>query len=66
MRQPRNNGMITVKEIAEYLRISRPFAYTLLERNAFPYLKVGNRYVIPRDSFMLWVDQITVKGAAYE
>lgn len=57
MRQPRNNGMITVREIAEYLRISLPTAYKLVRLKAFPYLKVGERYVIPRDTFQLWVDQ---------
>ncbi|MBQ7129883.1 MAG: helix-turn-helix domain-containing protein [Oscillospiraceae bacterium] len=66
MRQSRNNGMITIREIAEYLRISLPSAYNLIERKAFPYLKVGCRYVVPRDTFLLWVDQNTVKGAAYE
>lgn len=66
MTQTRNNGMITVREIATYLRISLPSAYHLIERKAFPYLKVGCRYVVPRDTFLLWVDQNTVKGAAYE
>ena len=66
MRQPRNNGMITVREIAEYLRISLPSAYHLIERKAFPHLRVGRRYVVPRDTFLLWVEQNTVKGAACE
>lgn len=66
MKQIKNNGMITVREVAEYLRISLPSAYHLLERNSFPYLKVGCRYVVPRDTFLLWVDQNTIKGVAHE
>ena len=66
MKQTRNNGMITVREIAEFLRISLPSAYHLIDRQAFPYVKVGCRYVVPRDTFLLWVDQNTVKGVAYE
>ena len=60
-----NNGMITVREIAVYLRISLPSAYALVERGLFPYLKVGKRYVIPHDSFMLWVDQNMIGGKAH-
>lgn len=66
MKQMKNNGMITVREIAEYLRISLPSAYNLVERGAFPYVKVGCRYVVPRETFLIWVDQNTVGGAAHE
>ena len=64
MNQTKNNGMITVREIAAYLRISLPSVYHLLDRKAFPYLKVGRRYVVPRDTFLLWVDQNTIGGNA--
>ena len=64
MNQTKNNGMITVREIAVYLRISLPSAYNLVERGAFPYLKVGRRYVVPRDTFLLWVVQNTIGGNA--
>lgn len=65
MRQLNNNGMITVREIATYLRISLPSAYALVERGTFPYLKVGCRYVVPRDTFLLWVDQNMIGGKAH-
>ena len=65
MKQLKNNGMITVREIAEYLRISLPSAYHLIERGAFPYVKVGTRYIIPRDTFLLWVDQNTVGATCH-
>ena len=64
MNQTKNNGMITVREIAVYLRISLPSAYNLVESGAFPYLKVGRRYVVPRDTFLLWVDRNTIGGNA--
>ena len=66
MKQLKNNGMVTVREIATYLRISLPSAYNLVERGAFPYLKVGCRYIVPRDTFMLWVEQNTVGDYANE
>lgn len=66
MKPMKNNGMITVREIAEYLRISLPTAYNLVGRGAFPYLKVGTRYVVPLDTFQLWVNQNMKGGAANE
>ena len=65
MKQTRNNGMITVREIAEYLGISLPSAYNLVRLKFFPYLKVGNRYVVPRDTFLLWVDQSLIGGTLH-
>ena len=65
MVRTKNNGMITVREIAEYLRISLPSAYSLVRLKVFPYLKVGERYVIPRDTFLLWVDQNLIGGAPH-
>ena len=64
MVRTKNNGMITVREIAEYLRISLPSAYSLVEKGFFPYLKVGIRYVIPRDSFLAWVEDNMIGGAS--
>ena len=65
MKELNNNGMITVREIATYLRISLPSAYALIERGAFPYLKVGCRYVVPRDTFLNWVDRNMIGGNAH-
>jgi len=55
------NGMrmdsciLTVKEVAEILRISPSKAYELLGCNVIPHLRLGTRYVIPRDMFFAWI-----------
>lgn len=51
------NEMITVKEIAKYLRLSLPTTYKLVNSGTIPHVKVGCRYIIPRDGFMHWLSQ---------
>lgn len=56
------NEMITVREIAKYLRISLPSAYKLVSAGTIPHVKVGCRYIIPREAFQFWVSQNTFGG----
>lgn len=58
-----DNDMITVREIAKYLRISLPSAYKLINTGSIPHVKVGCRYIIPRSAFLCWIDQNTTGGA---
>lgn len=60
-----DNEMITVPEIAKYLRISLPSAYKLINSGAVPHVKVGCRYIIPRAAFFHWIDQNTKGGATH-
>lgn len=56
-----DSSILTVKEVAEILRISQSKAYELLGRDVIPHLRLGTRYVIPKDSFMAWIHK-TVRG----
>lgn len=58
------NEMITVSEIAKFLRISLPSAYKLINSGTIPHVKVGCRYIIPCAGFFWWIDQNTKGGAA--
>lgn len=58
--------MITVPEIAKYLRISPPTVYKLVNSGAIPHVKVGFRYIIPRTKFLIWLDEHTSGGIAHE
>jgi len=51
------NEMITVKEVAKYLRISLASVYKLINSGAIPHVRVGCRYIIPREGFLLWLGQ---------
>lgn len=42
--------VLSVDELQQILRIGRSAAYTLLRENTIKTLKVGNRYIIPKQS----------------
>lgn len=56
--------MLTVKDIQEILRIGQGASYHLLHQNAFPVLKVGNQFRIPRDAFFAWTAEAAQKLTA--
>lgn len=58
--------MLTVKEVATYLRISPPNAYNLVRSGIIPCVKIGVRYVIPRASLLLWLEQNSFGGESHE
>ena len=62
MKHTRNNGMITLQEVACYLGVRPRTVHILLENNAFPFAKIGWRYMIPRASFIAWADKVKLGG----
>ena len=51
----------TVKEVADLLGISKSYAYQLVKERKLPVLEVGNRRVIPKNQFELWIEESTNK-----
>ena len=51
--------MLSVPEMAKVLGISRAGAYELVRADSFPKIRIGNRIVVPRDKFIVWIDQQT-------
>lgn len=49
--------MLTVPDVALVPGVSRAGAYELAHSEEFPVLKGGNRIVIPKDKFLLWVER---------
>ena len=41
------------------LGVSPSSGYELMHQPDFPVLRVGNRMVVPKDKFMLWVEEHT-------
>ena len=52
-------GVLSVKELKEYLGISRAGAYQLLHRADFPTLHIASRLLVAKDKFRAWMDQNT-------
>ena len=52
------NANLTVKEMAEYLRIGISNAYKLIKEPGFPSVRVLNdRYIIPKDRLDQWIEE---------
>ena len=45
--------------VAKTLGISPASSYELLREKSFPSLRVGNRIVVPKESFIRWVQEHT-------
>ena len=57
--------ILTVPDIARYLRISRSAAYELVHETDFPALILGRKIRVRRESFLSWLDmQEKIKAGA--
>ena len=50
---------LTTQEVGEVLGISRAAAYELVRSNGFPRIRIGTRILVPKDKFILWIDEQT-------
>ena len=48
---------ISPKELAEILGIDLSNIYELLHQKTIPHVKIGSRYVIPKDDFLRWIKE---------
>lgn len=51
--------MLSVKELATVLGVSRTSAYELTKTKGFPSIKIGSRVVIPKEKLIEWIDKNT-------
>jgi excisionase family DNA binding protein len=48
---------LTIKEIREILQIGSNSAYNLIHSKAFPVIRIGHSYRIPKDPFYAWLNE---------
>ena len=48
--------MLSVKELATVLGVSRTSAYELTKAKNFPSIRIGSRVVIPKDKFIKCIE----------
>ena len=53
---------LNAEMVAKLLGISVSSAYELMHERDFPSLRIGNRIVVPKEKFRLWVEQRTGGG----
>lgn len=47
---------LSANDISRYLGISRANSYQLMESTGFPTLRIGKRKLVPKDKFLIWVN----------
>jgi len=53
---------LNAETITKVLGISPSSSYELMHESNFPVLKIGNRMVVPKESFIHWVEENTAGG----
>ena len=53
---------LNAEVIAKVLGISPASTYELMHEPGFPVLKIGNRMVVSKEKFILWVEENTAGG----
>jgi len=48
--------MLTVKDIAEHLHIGINKAYAMVRLKGFPKIQIGNKFFIPEDKYLEWLN----------
>lgn len=46
-----------IKDIQEYLGIGKNNAYKLIKLPNFPVIKIGKKYIVPKDAFEEWLSK---------
>ena len=47
--------ILTASDISEILKVSKPTAYKLMDKDDFPLIKIGRCKRVLRDEFFLWL-----------
>lgn len=55
-------GLMTLEEVADYLRVNKKTIYRLLERRSIPATKVGRQWRFDRLLFDVWLRQCSAKA----
>ena len=56
--------LMTLKEVADYLRVTKKTIHRMLERRVIPAMKVGHQWRFDRASIEVWLRQNSVNAAA--
>lgn len=48
---------LNAQTVANVLGVSPSSAYELMHEKDFPSLRIGNRLVVPKDNFRVWVEK---------
>lgn len=52
-----NSLNLTVKETASALGVCADLVYDMLHQGRIPHIRVGKRYLVPRQELVAWLEQ---------
>ncbi len=55
-------AVLTVPEVAEYLRLSLASTYTYLRNGTIPAERIGRRWIVSRARLVAWLDSAREEG----
>jgi excisionase family DNA binding protein len=53
------SDILTVREVAEYLKISKAKIYYLIQRKQIPHIRIGRNVRIRWTDLQAWLDRLT-------
>lgn len=51
-----NQDYITVKELCDWIRLSRSKVYLLVSQSKIPHIKVGGKILFDREKIKIWIE----------
>lgn len=51
--------MLTVKETAKYLKLSKSMIYKLIRQKKIPFVKIAGKYLFSKTKLDSWVESLT-------
>lgn len=55
------SDFLTVQELQDMLRISKNKSYELIQRDDFPKIKIGKKYLIPKNEYQKFLKRSLYK-----
>jgi len=55
--------LLTIEEVAEVLRVSKPTAYTIIHSKGFPKVKIGRAWRVEEQLLQKWILEQSIENA---
>lgn len=55
-----DKDFLTVKELAEWIRLSKSKIYSLVAENKIPHVKVGGKILFVKSAILTWIESQTI------
>ncbi len=49
--------MLDAKIVKDIMGISIGLVYELMKSDGFPSIRIGNRYIVPKEKFIKWIEK---------